>query len=75
MSKDSCAKYYQKAKQRKTSKRCMKDIKIYPKKKKKKIENMVVSNTQFWSWHDHLKSRRYFLQVMQVELWTFARSC
>ena len=31
--------------------------------------------TQFRSWHGHLKSRGYFSQVVQVELWTFARTC
>ena len=31
--------------------------------------------TQFRSQHGHLKSRRYFSQVVQVELWNFARPC
>ena len=45
MSKDSCAKYYQENKER-LRKSPVKDIKTYPKKKKKIKVNMILNASQ-----------------------------
>ena len=47
MPKDSSAKYYQNNKER-LQKKLVKDVKVFLKMKKKKSNNMVVSNTKVY---------------------------
>ena len=47
MSKDSSGKYYQNKKER-LQKKLVKDIKVFIKKKKKKSDNMVLSDTKIY---------------------------
>ena len=56
MSKISSVRYYQDNKER-LQKRFMKDIKVFPKKKKKKINNMIVRDTKL---SQKMKSKNWF---------------
>ena len=48
MSKDSSVNYNQDNKKERLEKKLVKDIKVFPKKKKRKKSNMVVDDTKFY---------------------------